>query len=114
MEMQRLEALWNVKVRGLVFVMLFLWCDCFLVVASEMTWKNYVLYSSVILGILSFVVLLLLTLKVSVKVYIQAIFFLSWFAVKFKDKAQILNDMARGKVENKKKEKSGEGEILPS
>ncbi|CAM4582024.1 unnamed protein product [Leuciscus chuanchicus] len=30
--------------------------------------------------------------------------------VKFKDKAQILNDMARGKVENKKKEKSGEGE----
>jgi len=54
----------------------------------------------------------LLTLTVSVKVYIQAIFFLSWFAVKFKDKAQILNDMARGKVENKKKEKSGEGEIL--
>ncbi|XP_067276574.1 sodium/potassium/calcium exchanger 1 isoform X2 [Pseudorasbora parva] len=30
--------------------------------------------------------------------------------VKFKDKAQILNDMARGKVENKKKEKSGEGD----
>ncbi|XP_052008340.1 sodium/potassium/calcium exchanger 1-like isoform X2 [Xyrauchen texanus] len=28
--------------------------------------------------------------------------------VKFKDKAQILNDMARGKVESKKKEKSGE------
>ncbi|XP_057203322.1 sodium/potassium/calcium exchanger 1 isoform X1 [Triplophysa rosa] len=28
--------------------------------------------------------------------------------VKFKDKAQILNSMARGKVENKKKEKSGE------
>lgn len=43
---------------------------------------------------------------------ITAIFFLSWFAVKFKDKAQILNSMARGKVENKKKEKSGEGEIL--
>lgn len=64
------------------------------------------------LGLLSFVVLPLLTLTVSVKVYIQAIFFLSWFAVKFKDKAQILNDMARGKVENKKKEKSGEGEIL--
>ncbi|TRY87117.1 hypothetical protein DNTS_008179 [Danionella cerebrum] len=31
--------------------------------------------------------------------------------VKFKDKAQILNDMARGKVENKKKEKSGEDEL---
>ncbi|XP_026086367.1 sodium/potassium/calcium exchanger 1-like [Carassius auratus] len=30
--------------------------------------------------------------------------------VKFKDKAQILNDMVRGKVENKKEEKSGEGE----
>ncbi|XP_051580213.1 sodium/potassium/calcium exchanger 1-like isoform X2 [Myxocyprinus asiaticus] len=30
--------------------------------------------------------------------------------VKFKDKAQILNDMARGKVESKKKEKSGEGD----
>ncbi|XP_016411437.1 sodium/potassium/calcium exchanger 1-like isoform X1 [Sinocyclocheilus rhinocerous] len=30
--------------------------------------------------------------------------------VKFKDKAQILNDMARGNVENKKKEKSGEGD----
>ncbi|KTG31202.1 hypothetical protein cypCar_00019066 [Cyprinus carpio] len=30
--------------------------------------------------------------------------------VKFKDKAEILNDLARGKVENKKKEKSGEGD----
>ncbi|XP_052438132.1 sodium/potassium/calcium exchanger 1-like isoform X1 [Carassius gibelio] len=30
--------------------------------------------------------------------------------VKFKDKAEILNDLARGKVENKNKEKSGEGE----
>ncbi|KAI4880846.1 hypothetical protein NFI96_010990 [Prochilodus magdalenae] len=30
--------------------------------------------------------------------------------VKFKDKAQILNSMARGKVEGKEKEKSGEGE----
>lgn len=68
-------------------------------------------FMSVKLGLLLFVVPLL-TLTVSVKVYIQAIFFLSWFAVKFKDKAQILNDMARGKVENRKKEKSGEGEIL--
>ncbi|XP_051513056.1 sodium/potassium/calcium exchanger 1-like isoform X2 [Myxocyprinus asiaticus] len=32
--------------------------------------------------------------------------------VKFKDKAQILNDMARGKEESKKKEKSGEGDQM--
>lgn len=31
--------------------------------------------------------------------------------MKFKDKAQILNNMARGKVQGKEKEKSSEGEL---
>lgn len=41
----------------------------------------------------------------------DCIIYFFWFTVKFKDKAQILNSMARGKVEGKQKEKSGEGEL---
>lgn len=41
----------------------------------------------------------------------DCIFYFFWFAVKFKDKAQILNSMARGRVEGKEKEKSGKGEL---
>lgn len=41
----------------------------------------------------------------------DCIFHFFWFAVKFKDKAQILNNMARGKVEGKEKEISGKGEL---